>query len=111
MRKRTKASFDPKTFLAEVGAGKTVSKFQREQVIFSQGDIADAVFYIAKGKVKLTVVSERGKSAVVGVLGPTHFFGEGCLNGHPIRITTATAMEESLITRIVKNGDDCRHAR
>ena len=102
MRKRTRASFDAKKFLAEVGVGKAVSKFQSEQVIFSQGDVADAVFYIAKGKVKLTVVSERGKGAVLGVLGPTHFFGEGCLNGHPIRITTAAAIEECLITRIAK---------
>ncbi len=104
MSKRTKASFDPKKFLAEVSEGKAVSKFQSGQVIFSQGDVADAVFYIGKGKVKLTVVSERGKGAVVGVLGTTHFFGEGCLNGHPIRITTATAMEESLITRIAKTA-------
>jgi CRP/FNR family cyclic AMP-dependent transcriptional regulator len=104
MRKRTRASFDPTTFLAEVGVGKVLSKFQSERAIFSQGDVADAVFYIAKGKVKLTVVSERGKVAVVGVLGPTHFFGEGCLNGHPIRITTATAIEECLITRIAKTA-------
>ena len=68
----------------------------------SQGDVADAVFYIQTGKIKLTVVSERGKEAVVGVLGPNHFCGEGCLNGHPLRVTTATAIEQSLITRIPK---------
>ena len=61
-----------------------------------------AVFYIQKGKIKLTVVSERGKEAVVGILEPGHFFGEGCLNGHPLRVTTATAIEQSLVTRIPK---------
>jgi CRP-like cAMP-binding protein len=79
-----KAVFDPKIFLAKVGDGKAISKYQKDQVVFSQGDIADAVFYLQKGKIKLTVVSERGKEAVVGVLGPSHFFGEGCLNGHPL---------------------------
>ena len=102
MRKRGAVSFDPKTFLAKVGDGKTVSKYQRDQIIFSQGSAADAVFYILKGKIKLTVVSKRGKEAVIGVLGLGHFFGEGCLNGHPLRVTTATAIDECLITRIAK---------
>ena len=97
-----KAVFDPKIFLAKVGDGKAISKYHKDQVVFSQGDIADAVFYLQKGKIKLTVVSERGKEAVVGILGPSHFFGEGCLNGHPLRVTTATAIEQSLITRIHK---------
>jgi CRP/FNR family transcriptional regulator, cyclic AMP receptor protein len=70
--------------------------------VFRQGDPADAVFYIQKGKIKLTVVSERGKEAVVGILEAGHFFGEGCLNGHPLRVTTAKAIEQSLITRIPK---------
>jgi CRP-like cAMP-binding protein len=99
-----KAVFDPKTFLAKVGDGKTISKHQKDQIVFSQGDVADAVFYLQKGKIKLTVVSERGKEAVVGILGPSHFFGEGCLNGHPLRVTTATAIEQSLITRIHKGA-------
>ncbi len=102
MRKKITALFDPKLFLAKVGNGKAVSKYQKHQVIFSQGAAADAVFYIQKGKIKLTVVSDRGKEAVVGILGPGHFFGEGCLNGHPLRITTATAIDECLITRIDK---------
>ena len=89
MRKRSKASFDPKKFLAKVGEGKTISKYQKDQVVFSQGEVADAVFYIQQGKIKLTVVSEQGKEAVVAILGPGHFFGEGCLNGHPLRIATA----------------------
>ena len=102
MKKSLRAAFDPKTFLAKVGDGKTISKYQKDQIVFSQGDVADAVFYIQTGKIKLTVVSERGKEAVVGVLGPSHFCGEGCLNGHPLRVTTATAIEQSLITRIPK---------
>jgi CRP/FNR family transcriptional regulator, cyclic AMP receptor protein len=102
LRKKITALFDPKLFLAKVGNGKAVSKYQKHQVIFSQGAAADAVFYIQKGKIKLTVVSDRGKEAVVGILGPGHFFGEGCLNGHPLRITTATAIDECLITRIDK---------
>ena len=102
MKKSLRAAFDPKKFLAKVGDGKTISKYQKDQIVFSQGDVADAVFYIQTGKIKLTVVSERGKEAVVGVLGPSHFSGEGCLNGHPLRVTTATAIEQSLITRIPK---------
>ena len=94
------AAFEPKAFLAKVGEGTAISKY--DQIVFSQGDVADAVFYIQKGKIKLTVVSERGKEAVVGLLGPGHFFGEGCLNGHPLRVTTASAIDESLITRITK---------
>jgi CRP/FNR family cyclic AMP-dependent transcriptional regulator len=100
--KRTKAPFDPKKFLAKVGEGKTISELQKDQVVFSQGEAADAVFYIQKGKVKLTVISEQGKEAVVAILGPGDFFGEGCLNGHPLRIATTTAMDECLVTRIAK---------
>src|SRR3984957_4403018 len=82
VRKRVKASFDPKKFLAKVGEGKTIAKYRKDQIVFSQGEVADAVFYIQQGEVKLTVVSEQGKEAVVAILGPGHFFGEGCLNGH-----------------------------
>jgi CRP/FNR family cyclic AMP-dependent transcriptional regulator len=101
-RRKTRASFDPRKFLAKVGKGKTISEFEKDQVIFSQGDAADAVFYIQKGRIKLTVVSEQGKEAVVGVLGPGQFFGEGCLNGHPVRVTTGAAVVTSRITRIAK---------
>jgi CRP-like cAMP-binding protein len=66
----------------------------RRNVVFAQGDAADAVFYIQKGRVKLTVVSEQGKEAVIAILGPGHFFGEGCLNGHALRIATTTAMDD-----------------
>jgi CRP-like cAMP-binding protein len=102
LRKRGKTSFDPKTFLAKVGEGKTISKYRRDQVVFSQGQVADAVFYIQQGKVKLTVVSEQGKEAVVAVLGPGQFFGEGCLNGHPLRIATTRAIDECVLTRLEK---------
>jgi CRP-like cAMP-binding protein len=102
VRKRVKASFDPKEFLAKVGEGKTISKYRKDQVVFSQGQVADAVFYIQQGKVKLTVVSEQGKEAVIAILGPGHFFGEGCLNGHPLRIATTRAVDECVITRLEK---------
>jgi CRP/FNR family transcriptional regulator, cyclic AMP receptor protein len=102
VRKRVKASFDPKKFLAKVGEGKTISQYPKDQIVFSQGEIADAVFYIQQGKVKLTVVSEQGKEAVVAILGPGQFFGEACLNGHPLRIATTRAVEECLITRLEK---------
>src|ERR1700683_3274555 len=95
-------AFDPAAFLAKVGDGKTISKYQKDEIVFSQGDVGDAVFYIQKGKIKLTVVSKRGKEAVLGLIGSGHFFGEGCLNGHPLRVTTATAIEECLITRITR---------
>ena len=102
MKAKRKNLFDPKAFLVKVGAGKTISKYRKSQIIFSQGQVADAVFYIQEGKVKLTVISEQGKEAVVAVLGPGHFFGEGCLNGHPLRLATTRAMDECVITRLEK---------
>jgi CRP/FNR family cyclic AMP-dependent transcriptional regulator len=95
-------SFDPKKFLAKVGDGKTIAEYQKDQVVFAQGDAAETVFYLQKGRVKITVVSEQGKEAVLGILEAGLFFGEGCLNGHPLRLTTATAAGECLITRITK---------
>ena len=102
MAKLANDEFDPQAFLAKVGTGKTILKFEKNQHVFEQGDAADSVFYLQKGRVKLTVVSEQGKEAVVGILEPGQFFGEGCLNGHTLRIATTTAMEESLITAITK---------
>jgi CRP/FNR family transcriptional regulator, cyclic AMP receptor protein len=99
-----KNSFDPQVFLAKVGKGKTILKFHSNQKVFAQGEVADTVFYIQKGGVKLTVVSEHGKEAVVGILEPGQFFGEGCMNGHPLRIATTTAMEECVITSITKEA-------
>ena len=96
--------FDPKTFLSKVGVGKAILKFEKNQHVFEQGDVADAVFYLQKGSVKVTVLSEQGKEAVVGILEPGQFFGEGCLNGHPLRIATTTAMEHCVITSITKEA-------
>jgi CRP-like cAMP-binding protein len=87
-----------------VGHGKAVLNFKKNQHIFEQGDVADTIFYIQTGKVKITVVSDQGKVAVVGILEPGQFFGEGCLNGHPLRIATATAMDECTITAITKGA-------
>ena len=104
MGKLASNGFDPKAFLSKVGAGKTILEFEKNQHVFEQGDVADAVFYIQKGNVKLTVLSEHGKEAVVGILESGQFFGEGCLNGHPLRIATTTAMEECVITSITKEA-------
>ena len=100
--KPTKDSFDPQAFLAKVGTGKTISEYRTNQPIFAQGEVADAVYYIQKGRVKVVVLSEQGKEAVVGILEAGQFFGEGCLNGQALRIATTTALEECLITVITK---------
>jgi CRP/FNR family transcriptional regulator, cyclic AMP receptor protein len=100
----TQLAFDPKAFLAVVGDGKTILKFQEDHIVFKQGDPADSVFYIQKGRVKVVVISKQGKEAVVGILEPGQFFGEGCMNGHSVRIATTTAMEDCLITAITKTA-------
>ena len=102
LRKMASDTFDPKTFLARVGHGKTITEYKKNQNIYCQGELAEAVFYIQKGRVKLTVLSEQGKEAVVGILEAGQFFGEGCLNGHPLRIATTTALEDCTITAITK---------
>ena len=94
--------FDPKAFLASVGEGRSISKPQEGEVIFSQGDAADALFYIQKGKVKVTTLSSHGKEAVVAILGPGDFFGEGCLAGQPLRISTVAAIADSSVARLQK---------
>ena len=94
--------FDPKAFLASVGEGRSISKPQEGEVIFSQGDAADALFYIQKGKVKVTTLSSHGKEAVVAILGPGDFFGEGCLAGQPLRISTVAAIANSSVARLQK---------
>jgi CRP/FNR family cyclic AMP-dependent transcriptional regulator len=96
--------FDPKDFLAKIGLGRTTSTYRRREKVFSQGDAADSVFYIQKGRVKITVVSEQGKEAVVAVLGQDQFAGEGCLAGQRVRISTATAMSECEIMRLEKEA-------
>lgn len=102
LEKMAQDPFDPKTFLARVGHGKTITEYKKNQNIFCQGEVAESVFYIQKGRVKLTVLSEQGKEAVVGILEAGQFFGEGCINGHPLRIATTTALEDSVITSISK---------
>ena len=103
MAKKAKtAPFDPKVFLATVNGGRSISKYRMKQKVFSQGTPADAVFYIQKGKVKLTVISEQGKEAVVAILGPEEFCGEGCLTGQLLRLATAVAMTECEIMRLEK---------
>ena len=92
----------PKCFSPEWAKEKRYRDIATDQIVFSQGQVADAVFYIQQGKIKLTVVSEQGKEAVVAILGPGHFFGEGCLNGHPRRIATTRAIDECVITRLQK---------
>ena len=102
-RKRT-PPFDPQTFLTRVGNGKTILTSPKKHTIFSQGDAAEAVFYIQAGKVKLTVVSKQGKEAVVAVLERGSFFGESCLAGQTVRSATATALEDSSLVRIDKDA-------
>jgi CRP/FNR family cyclic AMP-dependent transcriptional regulator len=96
--------FDPTTFLARAGQGKTIAAYRKGQVVFAQTDTADAIFYIQKGKLKLTVISNNGKEAVVAILGPGDFFGEGCLAGQQVRMSTAAALSECAIVRLEKAG-------
>jgi CRP-like cAMP-binding protein len=97
-----KGTFSPKAFLGRAEAGKTIGKYVKNQEIFTQGESADCVFYIQKGKVKITVLSEHGKEAVVGILTQGQFFGEACLDGAHLRTASGHAMEECLITSITK---------
>lgn len=94
--------FDPKVFLSHVGDGRSIAKYKAGQLVFSQGNPADAVFYIQRGKVKITVVSEQGKEAVVAMLGKNEFFGEGCLGGQSVRVSTAEVMTDAVISRLDK---------
>jgi CRP/FNR family cyclic AMP-dependent transcriptional regulator len=95
-----KAAFDPKTFLAKVGQGKTIAAYRKSAIIFSQGDRADSVFYIQKGKVKLAVVSNSGKEAVIAILDGGDFLGEECLTGRPLRLSSAVALSECSVLRV-----------
>jgi CRP/FNR family cyclic AMP-dependent transcriptional regulator len=100
--KRTKRRFNVKSFLSSVNGGRTISTYKKNQRVFSQGDAADAVFYIRDGKAKVTVVSDQGKEAVVAIHGTGDFFGEGCLTGQPLRLATVVAMSDSVIMRLGK---------
>jgi CRP/FNR family cyclic AMP-dependent transcriptional regulator len=99
---KAQSTFDPKAFLATVGQGNSVSDLRKDEVVFRQSAAADAVFYIQKGKIKIVVASQQGKEAVVGVMNPGEFFGEGCLIGQPLRLATAKAMTESQVVRVSK---------
>jgi CRP-like cAMP-binding protein len=101
-KRKRKPPFDPKVFLDTENVGRTISKYRKDQTLFSQGNSADAVFYIQRGKVKITVVSEQGKEAVVAILGSDEFCGEGCLTGQPRRMATAVTMMECEIMRLEK---------
>src|SRR6202035_3688782 len=102
MKRKEKLPFDPKVFLSKVNGGRSVSDYRKDQIVFRQGDPSDAVFYIQSGKVKKTVVSEQGKEAVVAVLGGGDFFGEGCLAGEALRLSTVSALTKCVIARISK---------
>ena len=102
MAKKSKPKFDPEVFLAKADGGLTISKHGKGQVVFAQGDPADSVFYIREGRVKITVMSDQGKEAVVAFLKAGDFIGEGCLTGRPRRVSTARAVEDSIITRMDK---------
>ena len=98
------SKFDPKTFLSTIDGGRKIAAFAKKQPIFVQGDPSDAVFYIQKGKVKLTVVSKTGREATIGILNEGDFFGEGCLTGQSLRLCAATAMTDCAVMRIDKNA-------
>ena len=102
MKRKAKLPFDPQAFLSKVNGGQRISDYRKDQLVYRQGDPADAVFYIESGKVKKTVVSEQGKEAVVAVLGAGDFFGEGSLAGESLRLATVSALTKCTIARISK---------
>jgi CRP/FNR family transcriptional regulator, cyclic AMP receptor protein len=102
VKKRRK--FDPQTFLSTIDGGRRVATFTKKQRVFAQGDVGDAVFYIQKGRVRLSVVSKGGKEATIGVLTECAFFGEGCLTGQPFRMCSASTMTECTVMRIDKKS-------
>jgi CRP-like cAMP-binding protein len=102
MKRDRKLPFDLEVFLSKVNGGRATSVYGKDQIVYTQGEPADAVFYIQSGNVKKTVVSEQGKEAVVALLGTGDFFGEGCLSGQPRRLATVSAMTECVIVRITK---------
>ena len=104
----SEGSFDPKDFLAKVGAGRSISKYRKMEPVFAQGSVAHSVFYIQKGKVKITVASELGKEAVGAILGKDEFFGEGCLAGQKRRLTVEALRIEQ---RTTQNGKERRAER
>src|SRR5437667_1463346 len=104
MKAEGKSNFDPEIFLTKVGAGKTKAELCRRQIVFSQGDPADSVFYIQKGRIELKVLSQQGKEAILAILSAGDCFGEGCLAGQALRMTTPVAATECSITRLEKSA-------
>ena len=101
-RKSSGRSFDPNLLLATAGRGRTKLEYRSEGVIFSQGDAANSIFYILRGKIKIFVISEQGREAVVALLGEGDFFGEGCLIAQPLRLATAASMTDATVMRVKK---------
>ena len=101
---KKRGRFNPQTFLSTIDGGRKTLSFPKKQMVFSQGDSSDAVFYIQKGRVRLSVVSKKGKEATIGVLNEGDFFGEGCLAGQPLRMCSATAMTNCTLMRIDKKA-------
>jgi CRP/FNR family transcriptional regulator, cyclic AMP receptor protein len=101
---KKRSEFDPKKFLSTMGGGRKIAAFSKKQTIFVQGDLSDAVFYIQKGKVKITVLSKSGKEATIGIFNEGDFFGEGCLTGQLLRLCSATAMTDCDVLRIDKKA-------
>jgi CRP/FNR family cyclic AMP-dependent transcriptional regulator len=104
IKKTGQPSFNPRRFLARVGEGRTIAGYRKDQTVFTQGDPAQALYYIQKGKIKLTVLSKHGKAAVIAFFGPGDFFGEGCLAGQPKRMASAAAVSQSSVVRLEKSA-------
>jgi CRP/FNR family cyclic AMP-dependent transcriptional regulator len=104
MKPKKLREFDPKTFLSTIDGGRKIEAVPKNETIFVQGDSSDAVFYIQKGKVRLTVVSETGKEATIGILNEGAFVGEGCLTGQQLRLCSATALTDCSVMRIKKKA-------
>jgi CRP-like cAMP-binding protein len=102
MARKAKRRFDPEAFLAKVDGGVTIAKYRKGQAVFTQGEPADSIFYIREGRVKIAVISDQGKEAIVAFLRAGDFIGEGCLTGRPRRVSTARAVEDSVVTRVDK---------
>lgn len=104
MTKKKLPALDPVALLAQPGKGRRTIKYRKKQILFSQGDPADAIFYVQSGKLKASVVSERGKEAVAAIIGPDEFFGEACMAGQTRRLVTVSAMTEAVVVRIEKEA-------
>jgi CRP/FNR family cyclic AMP-dependent transcriptional regulator len=96
-------AFDPRFFLSHISKGLNITKYKKHQLIYRQGDVADAIFYLQRGRLKLTVYSPRGKEAVVAIVNASDFFGEGCLSGQVSRSSTVSAITDAVVARVEKS--------